>query len=173
MPGAELWILGSGTERDALGELAKARGVEGSVKLVGQVPGSEIPGWLARADVGVLPIRRDPLLDYAFPNKLPEYIVSGKAVIISRLGAIEHYFSDRAVAYASPTDVADLAAQMVRLYRDPALRASLVKRAAEEYAPITWDVMKARYLDLMDSLSGVRQVRSVQPASAGSRVTAG
>ena len=173
MPGAELWILGSGTERDALGELAKARGVEGSVKLVGQVPGSEIPGWLARADVGVLPIRRDPLLDYAFPNKLPEYIVSGKAVIISRLGAIEHYFSDRAVAYASPTDVADLAAQMVRLYRDPALRASLVKRAAEEYAPITWDVMKARYLDLMDSLSGVRQVRSVQRASAGSRVTAG
>ena len=76
-------------------------------------------------------------LDFAFPNKLPEYIMSGKAVIISRLSAIEHYFSERAVAYSSPTDVADLAAQMVRLYRDPTLRAALARRASEEYAPIT------------------------------------
>ena len=176
MPGAELWILGSGPERTALGDLAKSRGLESKVKLIGQVPGSEIPGWLERSDVGVLPIRRDPLLDFAFPNKLPEYIVSGKAVIISRLGAIEHYFSDRAVAYASPTDVADLAAQMVRLYRDPTLRAALARRASEEYAPITWDVMKARYLELMDLLSGVRQAEPaepVEPASAGSRVAAG
>jgi len=172
MPGAELWILGSGTESGALAELTKARGLESKVKLVGQVPGSQIPGWLARADVGVLPIRRDPLLDFAFPNKLPEYIVSGKAVIISRLGAIQHYFSDRAVAYASPTDINDLAAQMIRLYRDPELRRSLVRQAAEEYAPITWDVMKARYLNLMDELSGVPQTRAVEPASAGSHVAA-
>ena len=54
---------------------------------------------------------------------------------------------------ASPTDVEDLASQMVRLYRDPTLRAALACRASEEYAPITWDVMKARYLQLMDTLS--------------------
>ncbi len=172
MPGAELWILGSGPEQAALGEMVRARGLESKVRLVGQVPGSEIPGWLRRSDVGLLPIRRDPLLEYAFPNKLPEYIVSGKAVIISRLGAIGHYFSDDAVAYAEPNDPADVAKQMVRLYRDPGLRASLARRAAEEYAPITWDVMKARYLTLMDNLCGLTEAKRIEPQSAETRVAA-
>jgi glycosyltransferase involved in cell wall biosynthesis len=170
MPGAELWILGSGPEQSALPQLARARGVESKVRLIGQVPGAEIPGWLQRSDVGLLPIRRDPLLEFAFPNKLPEYIISGKAVIISRLGAIQHYFSDEAVAYAEPNDPADVAKQMVRLYRDPALRASLARRAAEEYAPITWDVMKERYLILMDELSGLPHAKRVELQGAEPRV---
>ena len=69
MPGAELWILGSGPERTALGDLAKSRGaqVQGEAHWPGA--GLEIPGWLERSDVGVLPIRRDPLLDFAFPDE--------------------------------------------------------------------------------------------------------
>ena len=54
---------------------------------------------------------------------------------------------------------------MARLYRDPTLRAALACRASEDYAPITWDVMKARYLQLMDTLSGVPSTQPVEPAS--------
>jgi len=42
MPGAELWILGSGSERDALSDLAEARGLASKVRLIGRVPASEI-----------------------------------------------------------------------------------------------------------------------------------
>jgi hypothetical protein len=43
---------------------------------------------------------------------------------------------------------------MVRVYRDPALRERLVVRAKQEYAPISWSVMKERYLELVNRLSG-------------------
>jgi len=157
IPLAELWILGSGTEREALAELAERRGVASRVRLIGHVNPSEIPAWLNRSDVGVLPIRRDVFLDFAFPNKLPEFIVAGKAVLVSRLKAIRHYFSDEALAFCEPNDPSDLAAQMIRLYRDRQLCSRLAAHARVEYAPIRWDLMKQRYLDLVNRVAGVGQ----------------
>jgi glycosyltransferase involved in cell wall biosynthesis len=101
-----------------------------------------------------VPIRRDVFLDFAFPNKLSEYIVLGKSVIVSRLKTIRRYFSEDALAYFEPNNPADLAKQMVRVYGDCGLRARLAARAKEEYAPICWDVMKQRYLALIDNLIG-------------------
>jgi glycosyltransferase involved in cell wall biosynthesis len=155
MPGAELWILGSGSEKDALAQLTHARGLTGKVRLVGQVPASEIPAWLGQCDAGMLPIRRDVFLDFAFPNKLPEFIVAGKTVIISRLKAIHHYFSEDALAYFEPNDPADLAKTMVRIFCDPQLQARLAARAREEYAPIRWGLMRDRYLAVIRNLAEV------------------
>lgn len=156
MPGAELWILGSGSEKDALAGLTEVRGLGSKVRLVGQVPATEIPGWLSRCDVGILPIRRDVFLDFAFPNKLPEFIIAGKMVLVSRLRAIRHYFSEDAVAYFEPNNPADLAKAMVRIYRDPELRTRLASRAREEYLPISWDIMKDRYLATIENAFEVR-----------------
>jgi glycosyltransferase involved in cell wall biosynthesis len=152
MPNAEIWILGSGTEAGALAGLAEQRGLTSKVKMIGQVPPADIPGWLNNADVGILPIRQDVFLDFAFPNKLPEFVIAGKAVIISRLKGIRHYFSEEALAFFEPNDPADLAKQMVRVYRDRQLRARLVVNARQEYGPIRWDLMKQRYLSLVDAL---------------------
>ena len=58
MPGAEMWILGSGPEYASLAAAADERGVSAKVKLVGRVPASDIPDWLTQCDVGILPIRR-------------------------------------------------------------------------------------------------------------------
>lgn len=155
MPSAEFWIFGAGTEEKALNELIAKHGLGSKVKMMGQVPGSEIPSWLSRCDVGVLPIRRDVFLDFAFPNKLPEFIIMGKSVIISRLKAIRHYFSDAALEYFEPNDPADLSRSMLRLYRDRDRRGELAVRAREEYAPIRWEIMKQRYVALIDRLCGV------------------
>jgi len=154
MPGAELWIVGPGREKDRLTDLAQKRGLGSKVRVHGQVPASQIPTWVSQCDIGILPIRRDVFLDFAAPNKLSEYIVMGKSVIVSRLKAIRHYFSEEALAYFEPNNPAELAKQMVRVYRDSGLRARLAARAKEEYAPICWDVMKQRYLTLIDNLIG-------------------
>jgi glycosyltransferase involved in cell wall biosynthesis len=149
MPGAELRILGSGEETDRLNELVHRCGLNAKVRLYGRVPGDKIPTWLCECDVGILPIRQDVFLDFAFPNKLSEYIIMGKAVIISRLKTIRHYFSEDAFAFFEPNNPVDLSRQMVRLYSDPHLRARLADKAKLEYAPIGWNVMKQRYLDMM------------------------
>jgi glycosyltransferase involved in cell wall biosynthesis len=154
MPGAEFWILGSGPEKGPLENLAQQLGIASKVKLIGQVLPGEIPAWLEKCEVGILPIRRDVFLEYASPNKLPEFIIMGKAVIISRLKAIQFYFSDNALGYFEPNSPEDLARQMVRFYVDSGLRARLAAKASQEYAPICWDVMKQRYLSMMDDMFG-------------------
>jgi len=166
MRGSELWILGDGSERLALERLAERLGVAARVKLLGQIPPSEIPAWLSRCDAGLLPMRRDVFLDFAFPNKLPEFVVAGKPVLMSRLKAVRHYFSDQSLAYFEPNDPADLAKQMVRLYHDRDLRARLAARAAVEYQPIRWELMKRRYLDLVQVLTPDRR-EAVQSPAAG------
>lgn len=152
MEGAEFWILGSGPAASDLERLAQEVGVNSKVKFLGKVPPAEIPRWLAQCDIGVLATRRDIFLDFSFSNKLPEYIIMNKAVISSRLKTIQHYFSGEALAYFEPGDVASLAKQMVRLYGDPQLRANLASKAADEYKPIRWEIMKERYLQVTASL---------------------
>jgi glycosyltransferase involved in cell wall biosynthesis len=152
MPGAEFWILGSGPEAKPLRELAEQRGLSQKVKLIGRVPIEQIPSWLDQADIGILPIRRDVFLEFASPNKLPEYIIMGKAVVISRLKAIRRCFDESSLAFFEPENVADLAQQMLRLYRSPETRKSLSASAAKDYASIRWEIMKARYLNLVGSL---------------------
>jgi glycosyltransferase involved in cell wall biosynthesis len=167
MPGAELWILGSGSEKERLATLAQERGLASKVKLIGQVPARDIPAWLRQCTVGILPIRRDVFLDFAFPNKLPEFIVAGKPVLISRLRAICYYFSDAALAFFQPNDPADLAKQMVQLYGNRSSLPLMVIKAREEYEPIRWEIMKQRYLALVGELHGMTVRTSERsPASA-------
>jgi len=152
MPGAEIWILGQGPEVATLKELIHKNNLGSKVKLVGSVPSPTIQDWLTKCDIGILPIRRDVFLEFAFPNKLPEFILSDRTVIVSRLSAIRYYFDEDAVAYFNPHDIQDLSRQMVRMYKDPDLRSRLASQAKKQYAPIRWDVMKQRYLDLIDGL---------------------
>jgi glycosyltransferase involved in cell wall biosynthesis len=159
MPGAELWILGLGSEEAPLANLVRERGLTAKVKLVGAVPAGEIPNWLKKCDVGILPIRRDVFLDFAFPNKLPEFIIWDKAVLMSRLNTIRHYFSEEALAYFEPNNPKDLATQMIRLYGDRGWRARLAARAKQEYAPIRWEVMKQRYLKLIERATGLTELK--------------
>jgi glycosyltransferase involved in cell wall biosynthesis len=154
MPGAELWILGGGPEAVSLESLAREQGLASKVRLFGVISPSDIPAWLSKCDVGILPIRRDVFLEFASPNKLAEYIIMGKAVVISRLKAIRHYFSEDALAYFEANSATDLAQQMVRVYRDRELRGRLAAQAKQEYAPIRWEVMKQRYLELIEGLVG-------------------
>jgi glycosyltransferase involved in cell wall biosynthesis len=163
MPGAEFWILGDGPERDALREQARELGLEAQVRFIGSVPPTNIPGWLRRSHVGVLPTRQDVFLDLSFSNKLSEYIIMDKPVISSRLKTIRHYFSEEALAYFEPGDPASLAEQMVWLYGDAARGHRCAQRARAEYSPIRWEIMRERYLSAMTDLSS-RTAESLTPA---------
>jgi glycosyltransferase involved in cell wall biosynthesis len=166
MPGAEMWILGDGPEQIALEKLAQERGLSSQVKLLGFLQPAEVPSWLSKCDVGVLPIRRDKFLEFASPNKLSEYIINGKPVIVSRLKAIRYYFGEDALAYFEPNDPADLARQMIRIYRDKGLGVRLAARAKAEYAPLRWEIMKQRYLNLIEEMIGpAKRVQEPSPVA--------
>ena len=115
----------------------------------------------------MLATRRDIFLEFSFSNKLPEYIINRKAVIASGLKTIRHYFSEESLAFFEPNNSADLARQMIRVYADAGLRKRLAENAVREYAPISWSVMKDRYLEMMGTLTGDGSPARKMPATAG------
>jgi glycosyltransferase involved in cell wall biosynthesis len=57
---------------------------------VGFVPHHEVPAMVGASDILLQPGRSDPFNDYRFPSKLPEYLVSGRPVILpdSNIGKV-------------------------------------------------------------------------------------
>ena len=167
IPDAVFWILGDGPEVGNLKKKAAELGVAANVRFIGKVKPEEISVWLRQCDIGVLPTRRDVFLDYSFSNKLTEYILMDKAVIASRLKTIQHYFSDKALSYFEPGNPSDLAKQLLRLARDEKLRRSQAETAKKEYAPICWDVMKGRYMNLIRQFSDQSRAVVARPMPEG------
>ena len=81
--------------------------------------GSRLAATLRRRHSADAP-RRVPRL--RVPNKLSEFIITGKPVLVSRLKTMRRYFSEGALAFFEPNKSDALARQMVRLYRDRTVR---------------------------------------------------
>ena len=97
---------------------------------LGFVPKARLPALLAAADVLVQPGRPGPFNDYRLPSKLPEFLASGRPVVLpptnialSMTDGVEALF----LSSGTPEDIAD---RCTRLFGDPALAASLGKKGA-------------------------------------------
>ena len=92
---------------------------------LGFVEKSRLPGLLGVADVLVQPGKPGPFNDYRLPSKLPEFLASGRPVILPPTN-IALSMTDGAEALflssGSPEDIADCCD---RVFRDPALASHL------------------------------------------------
>jgi glycosyltransferase involved in cell wall biosynthesis len=162
-PGVRAVIVG-GQERESdkprLEAQAGELGLGDRVTFTGPVPRSGVPGWLARADILVLPNLTSPLSTHATsPLKLFEYMAAGRAIVASDLPSIREILTDDVTAVlVSPGDAAALAQGIRRLAGDAALRARLAAAAARAVAEYSWDERAARletlFSDVVSSSSG-------------------
>ena len=153
MPGAEFWIIGDGPEMASLQEQINSLSIRDRIKLIGRVPKDDIPEWLAKCNAGVLPTRKDIYSEISFSNKLPEYIIMRKPVLLSRLKTIRHYFRENSLLFFEPENVNALAENMIRAFRDHDLRSELVDSALEDYNDINWATMSVRYISAVRKLT--------------------
>lgn len=77
----KLLMLGEGSDRRTLEELARELAIEEDVIFTGQVPGSQIPKFIAATDIGVSPISPVACHIIGSPIKMFEYMGGGKPVI--------------------------------------------------------------------------------------------
>ena len=106
-----------------------ARDVRKHVIRVPYQPRSEVPRYLALADVLVQPGRPDRFNDYRFPSKLPEFFAMHKPVILPRsnLGRVlEHGENCLLLETGEPLELAEKIGECLR---DQALRARLAAGA--------------------------------------------
>ncbi len=158
IPGLHLTIHGRGEYLGDLQRLVKELDLTDHISFsTHYIPMDDLPAFLVMADVGIVPYRRDTFTDGILPTKLMEYVALGIPVIASRTAAITAYFDESMLEFFPPGDVSALAQSILRLYRDPARRAMLVKNADRFNRLHTWEHQSTRLIELANHLTNTRR----------------
>ena len=97
---------------------------------LGFIEKARLPGLLALADVLVQPGRPGPFNDYRLPSKLPEYLCSGRPVVLPATNIALQMKDGVEALFLSSGAPEDIAACCERIFTDPSLAASLSKNGA-------------------------------------------
>lgn len=120
LPRARVVLVGGGDRKPALVEDARRRGLD-NVTFVDSVPKREVPSWLARADVCLLPYQDNPLFAGALPNKAFDYLGAGRPIVAAAPAGELTRMVERASCGVAvpPEDGAALASAIRGLAADP------------------------------------------------------
>jgi glycosyltransferase involved in cell wall biosynthesis len=149
-----LLIVGDGEDTKKVRSLADKLGCSDIVTFIGRVPFPQIGEFISRANIGVVPLLRSPFSELCQPNKMFEYVAYRKAVIASRLRAIEESFDDSCVMFFEPGNHEDLARCIVELYHNPERQHELAENAYRRYQSMRWSLTKEVYLEVVKDLVG-------------------
>ncbi len=155
LPNCELHLYGGGGGRDSqktLEKLASELGLNGRVRFYGMVPLDQIPQVMANADIGVVPKRADTFGNEAYSTKIMEFMSQGIPVVASRTAIDTYYFSDETVCFFKSGDHRAMAEALLNLINDPGLRDRLSQNGLDYATLNSWNLKKAEYLSLVDSL---------------------
>lgn len=126
-----------------------------NVTLTGFVPPSDVPPYLAVADVLVMPTTAElPYAAYTSPLKLFEYLASGRPVVSSDLPVIQEVVTHEENALLYPAgDPAGLAGAVERLWSEPELGKKLAARAWDDVQQYAWDRRAARIVTDLEEVA--------------------
>jgi glycosyltransferase involved in cell wall biosynthesis len=145
-------LVGGGDQKAALQTDAERRGLV-NVVFVDPVPKRDVPAWLARADVCLLPYQDRPLFAGALPNKTFDYMGAGKPVIAAiPPGELSRLVERSGCGFAiPPEDPAAMAATIRSLADDRALAARL-GAAGAGFVCTHYDrrVLAERFVDVVE-----------------------
>lgn len=151
--GYRLIVLGHGPFRDGLEALANETGVADRVTFLKSVPPTELPAWLAGADIGTIPYQaHGKNHEYSTPNKLFEYMHLGIPIIVNDLPEIRRIMTDAGSfgVIADCADPAAIASAIKELCADPARRAAM-RDAARNAAPrYCWEMQEPLILSALE-----------------------
>lgn len=142
-------------ERPATRRLAKLPRVRERIRFLGFVDPQTLVREMNAADAFVLLRRQSRETDALFPTRLPEYLATGKPVIVSDAGDLAAYLKHGESAYVIPAGdrPAELADAIVRLATHPD-EAAAIGRGGRRALAESFDQQKlaARVADFVGSL---------------------
>ncbi|MDQ5839981.1 MAG: glycosyltransferase [Chloroflexota bacterium] len=149
---AHLDVFGDGPFRRQI-EAAIARHAVGDrVTLHGRVPQDDLPAVLAAADIGLVPTRPEPYMEYSLSTKLIEYVAMGVPVIASDLRTFRSHFDGAAIRFVPGGDPQALAQAIGTMASDPSAATSQAGEARRQAVPYAWAVQSAHYLAVVEGL---------------------
>jgi glycosyltransferase involved in cell wall biosynthesis len=147
-------IIGEGDFSDQLKELIRTLDLSDVVHFDNKMyPLSQIPGLLAEADVGLVPLEISSITDYVLPLKLLEYLCLGMPSVTVRNAAIGYYFGADDCLFYDPKDPESLQLILDRLVADPSLLAHYRHRALALRDQFLWSKEKEKYATMLRRLA--------------------
>ncbi len=117
-----LVLLGDGDEFENLKKLAERLEIKNHISFNKSVNYEEIPKWIHRCDVGILPFQNWNAWNVSSPIKLFEYLACAKPVIVTDIPAHSNVLENCDFAFwikqSSPQDIAEAILQSYNKRRD-------------------------------------------------------
>jgi glycosyltransferase involved in cell wall biosynthesis len=150
IPSIQLNILGKGEYEGELKKLVSDIHLEDYVRFHGVIPFDDMIKMIAKSDIGVVPVERNPYSDLVHTNKMFELIAMKKPVIISKTRAVEEFFSpdNSCLKFFESGDEKGLAGCILELYNNPEKREKMVKNAYAKFESVRWEKMQEVYCSL-------------------------
>ncbi len=157
VPGILLVLVGGGNDayRRRLERTASDLGCGNLVEWAGWQPQDAIWSFIEASDICLVPHARNPHTDTTIPNKIFQYLMRGRPVIVSDCPPLRRIAEETGgglvFTWNSP---AELAERILRLYRDPEMRRGMAeagRRAVLER--FTWERTSGPLVELYRSLS--------------------
>lgn len=116
-PNVKLYLVGD-FENDIVKNeilyIIKVNNLDSVVVLKGRINADQMPSLLSGAHMLVLARPQNTQTQYGFPTKLGEYLATGKPVVVTKVGDIPLFLTDKVNAFLSePNDEVDFAKKMV------------------------------------------------------------
>ncbi len=142
-----IFIFVGGTDYDLNRFRKEAAGLD-NVLILGHKPYSEIPKYLAAADVLVLPNSAKEKISkyYTSPLKLFEYMAAERPIVASDLPSIREVLDEASAVFVEPDNAQSLARGIKKVLSDEELGKSISSRASAKAHQFTWDLRAAAIL---------------------------
>lgn len=151
-PDAHMTIAGTGPEKARLVALAQELGLAEFVQFAGRLDPDAMAALYRRADVTLNPSLADNM-----PNSVLEALASGVPVVSTDVGGVPFMVRhEQQALLVPPGDPEAMAAAVLRLANDPALRQRLVSAGLSEVQRYTWDQVAPLLLAVYRSAIGPR-----------------
>lgn len=140
LPNDALVVFVGGTDED-IKKFRAEFGASSRIHISGHQKHSDVPRWLAAADVLVLPNSGKTELSrlYTSPLKLFEYMAAGRPIVASDLPSIREILSEDTAYLVAPDDPKALAQGISEALAHPGQADAHAKRAKEIAKEYAWD----------------------------------
>ena len=163
IPSCQLLIVGGGVESGALDVLKQRFRIGYQVYLPGDVPYRLLPKFLGAASLHLLPLRDTVANRARVPNKLGDYLASGRPIVASDIGDAGHLVRTEGVGRVSASSEESFARAILEvLSLPPEERCDIGRRArALAEGDLSWRAVASRlesmYRVALSSTRGVEQ----------------
>ncbi|WP_368657982.1 glycosyltransferase [Metabacillus halosaccharovorans] len=115
-----------------------------NVKWIDKVPPTEVPAYMKKIDIGILPYKQSIYNQAVFPLKLFEFLAVGKPVVGMNLPSTKKYAEDNVFEYIEDVTATAFISKCERLYEE---KEEKIKRRIKIAKQKDWNIIFSKMVD--------------------------